>query len=186
MLPIILAMEAEDQRSRMVEIYDHYGPFVYQCIGDYFQDFQRKEDLFQEVFKRLIERAEVVEILPHRQLRSYIWYTVRSVCCNLLQKEKGHRTESLETLWEEEGFEVAGDAPAVYETIEKEELSDQVSAAMGKLTARERDVLSYKYFMEMSDQEIAAAMGIAQSSVRVYLMRARNHLVKIWQREEHE
>ena len=72
MLPIILAMEAEDQRSRMVEIYDHYGPFVYQCIGDYFQDFQRKEDLFQEVFKRLIERAEVVEILPHRQLRHHL------------------------------------------------------------------------------------------------------------------
>ncbi len=88
MLPIILAMEAEDQRSRMVEIYDHYGSFVYQCIGDYFQDFQRKEDLFQEVFKRLIERAEVVEILPHRQLRSYIWYTVRSVCCGHIKEEE--------------------------------------------------------------------------------------------------
>ena len=51
-----------------------------------------------------------------------------------------------------------------------------IRQAMSQLPERERLVLRLKYQQDKSDREIAESLGLSDSSVRVYTMRAREHL----------
>ena len=61
---------------------------------------------------------------------------------------------------------------------------ERVKDAIRALPARERDILMMKFFRELSDAEIAEALGIRPVSVRVHLSRARAHLAALLAGEE--
>lgn len=48
--------------------------------------------------------------------------------------------------------------------------------AMRKLPTKEQQIMLMKYFMEMSDNEIAEKVGLAASSIRKYISRARGRI----------
>jgi len=52
----------------------------------------------------------------------------------------------------------------------------ELLAALRGLPPRQREALALKYYLDLPDQEIAAAMGIGQSTVRSTLHRGLNAL----------
>ena len=53
---------------------------------------------------------------------------------------------------------------------------ETVRQAIHHLPEKEREILHLKYFEGQSDKEIAEIVGLAESSVRKYIERARKHL----------
>ena len=51
-----------------------------------------------------------------------------------------------------------------------------VRAALGALPVRQREVLVLRYYADLSEAQIAAAMGISRGSVKVHAARARDAL----------
>lgn len=181
----ILSIENDEDRNRMVEIYESYAPYVYKCISDYSVEWHKRDDVSQEVFKRLIENTVNIVALQDNQLLSYIWHTVRSVVFSMFKKEQRYKMESLESLKAEDDFDVPDrDAPPVYEDLEETENKARIMSVMNRLPEQERDILVYKYFMTMSDTKIADTLKVSPNSVRVYVMRARNHLIELWKRSD--
>ena len=58
-----------------------------------------------------------------------------------------------------------------------------MSRGLGRLSERERDILKYRYLLDMGDEEIARVLGIKPSSVRMYLTRARKNAFAIFDSE---
>jgi len=53
-------------------------------------------------------------------------------------------------------------------------------AAMGRLREDDRLVLSYRYFLELSETEMAAALGVARGTVKSRLSRAMTRLREVY------
>ncbi|MPN57023.1 hypothetical protein SDC9_204717 [bioreactor metagenome] len=52
---------------------------------------------------------------------------------------------------------------------------ESLKNAICKLPQNQKDLLYFKYILEMSDDEIANVLGIAPNSIRQYLTRARRN-----------
>lgn len=77
----------------------------------------------------------------------------------------------------------AFDYPDPTDSVEEQALLqlkvEQVQEAFTLLPERMKDILRYKYLLEMSDSEIAETLGIKKNSVREYLTRARRAVYQI-------
>ncbi|WP_405743525.1 SigE family RNA polymerase sigma factor [Streptomyces sp. NBC_01525] len=71
------------------------------------------------------------------------------------------------------------DAPSAEERIVLDEEHREVLAALGKLTARRREVLVLRYWGNLSEAEIARTLGISRGAVKSLASRALDALEKI-------
>ena len=55
-----------------------------------------------------------------------------------------------------------------------------LSNALLKMSERDKELLTYRYTMEMSSKEISKITGIKESNVNSYIRRAREKLLKIF------
>ena len=62
--------------------------------------------------------------------------------------------------------------------FEKSEMYIDLSNALLKMSERDKELLTYRYTMEMSSKEISKITGIKESNVNSYIRRAREKLLK--------
>lgn len=62
--------------------------------------------------------------------------------------------------------------------IKKEEI-EKLHEALDKLPEKQRMILQFKYFYEMSNNEIADLFDIDQKNIQMYILRAKKMLRKI-------
>jgi len=119
------------------------------------------EDVAQEAFARLLGR--------HASLRDQaaaIGY-VRATVCNLTRNRVRHlgvarvKAPSLSLL----------DAPSPEHGAIAREDHEEVLAAVAGLPARQREAIVLRYWLELSEAEIAAAMGVAAGTVKSLVSR---------------
>ena len=67
--------------------------------------------------------------------------------------------------------------------FEKSEMYIHLSNALMKMSERDKELLTYRYTMEMSSKEISKITGIKESNVNSYIRRAREKLLKIFNGE---
>ncbi|MFH8404354.1 RNA polymerase sigma factor [Streptomyces sp. NPDC018019] len=75
------------------------------------------------------------------------------------------------------------DAPSAEERIVLDEEHREVLAALGRLTARRREVLVLRYWGELTEAQIAATLGISRGSVKSIASRALDSLEKMLEAE---
>jgi RNA polymerase sigma factor (sigma-70 family) len=122
------------------------------------------EDAVQEALVRAwirSERGEGVESLP-------AW--VAAVALNLTRS--GWRRTVAERRARRRFPERSGAATPSEEHID-------VARALEALPRRQREVAVLRYLLEMSTAEVAAALGIAEGTVKSSLARARTHLAEM-------
>lgn len=188
MFPIaVLMIRDEEERARMTEIYEQYSPYIYKCIDKFLgppTSFDDRSDLFQDVLLRLIQQIGTIKNLKEGQLCSYILMTAKSAVFTFLNRHKKNAPESLELL-KESGFESEdSEAPPLFEGLEAEEEEQEILRLMNALPLKEREALLFRYFFNMKDDEIAPSLGVAESSVRVYVTRGRKRLLKLLHEKE--
>jgi RNA polymerase sigma-70 factor (sigma-E family) len=114
------------------------------------------EDIAQEAFARLLRRYDSL-----RDPDAALGY-VRATVCNLTRNRRRHlRVARLRT---------PAECPADVESSEQAALSREeqreVIAALAALPARRREAIVLRYWLGLSEAEIAAAMGIAAGTVK--------------------
>lgn len=75
-----------------------------------------------------------------------------------------------------EGRLEGGAAPSPEETALARAEKERVLAALGKLSEDDRLVIGYRYFLELSEKEAAAALGVRRGTVKSRLSRALRRL----------
>ena len=122
------------------------------------------EDIAQEAFARLIRKAESL-----RDPAAALAY-VRSTVCNLVRNR--HRHLRVARLRIPSGPDEASSEHAVMIREDRRELL----AALAALPARRREAIVLRYWLDLPEREIAAAMGVSTGTVKSHVSRGLDAL----------
>ena len=147
----------------IAEVLARYADMVYRLAFAQTRNQQDAEDVFQEVFLRLVRKQPAFECEEHRKA----WLIrVTMNCCRTLWLSAWRRQT---VLMDDEAWNAV---PAA----EKPEGDDRLEEALSALPGRYRAVIHLFYEEEMTVGEIAEALGAKPGTVRSQLTRARKLL----------
>jgi len=180
MFALLVFQLEESDRTFMLDLYKKYYNLVRKTIFNLTHDNQDIEDLINDVFVKLIDKISIIRSLECCKTTTYVVYTSRSVAINYIkhkQVEKKHmyisdKTDFIEDLYDD----------SEHKLIQKEEIELLIETVL-RLPQNQKDLLYFKYMLEMNDNEISEILGIAPDSVRQYLTRARRNVKKLIEKE---
>jgi RNA polymerase sigma-70 factor, ECF subfamily len=167
---------AEDEAARLraedaalAALVDQYAGALYRVAYSVLRNPSDAEDAVQEAFLRVLRhRHSLSDVRDHR-----VWL-IRIVWNIVLDRKRRAKTRP-ET---DDVDELARVLPSTGLSAEEIAAAAQhhahVLACVDQLPDKERQVLTLSAFEELSSVEIAAVLGITESSVRSRLFRARN------------
>lgn len=142
------------------------------------QDTRLAEDIVQESF--LNAYAHIHQFDPNRRFEP--WF-LRSVCNAAIKAaQRSQRSLSLDADGPEDvdfGAILVDDLPNPEEEAEQDEIRERVRAALGQLSPRQRAAVVQRYFLEMSEQQMAEALESPPGTVKWLLNAARDKLRSI-------
>lgn len=178
--------ELTDDGAYMAALYQKYKAFLFRKAGSYTKDPQTLEDIVQDAVLRLLRNTAKLRTLEPAALTAYLALTVRSAALNHLAAE---RRDTLDALPLDDG-EVQTDrlrSSRSQPTLEEQVLlglrDRKLRTVIGRLPERDQTLLTGKYFLELSTQELADDLGTTAVGVRVMLSRARKRAMNELMRE---
>lgn len=182
---VLLAMDDDDDRAFMEQLYIEYKGLMYGVALTYLHNNEDAQDAVNDAIIRLMNKASELRGKNRSVLRSYIVSTMKRTALNIIRKKKTVR-KRVRSVDIEEMEAYADQKTEVDTAVIANSTSAELRKAVEQLTDRERTVLRLKYFEEWSDTDIAQWLGLAESSIRVYLVRARRHMYEILRGQEFE
>ncbi|MEA4894678.1 MAG: sigma-70 family RNA polymerase sigma factor [Oscillospiraceae bacterium] len=172
-----------DDRAFMLNLYKNYYNLARKNIFSITHSREDVEDLINDVFIKLIEKIALLRTFDSCKTTTYIVYTIRSVSINYVK----HKAIETKHLYFSEYMDILEDFPdsesGLDDRLIQQEESYLLERAISLLPQSQKDLLYFKYLLDMSDQEIAEVLGIAPNSVRQYLTRARRNAKKLIEKE---
>ena len=176
----ILSIGNEDDRAFMVRLSVDYRWLMYKVALSVVREPQLAEDMVSQTLCEMIDNLEKIRAVDCCKLRGYIVSFVRNVSVDFVRK-RDRQGKYLFLTGEE--AEVAAEDSVDENLIRMAEI-DALKRGFARLSENDRPLLTMKYFDGLSDEEIAARLGVAKASVRTYLMRARNRLCQRLKEDE--
>ncbi len=154
--------------ERLIE---EYGQEVYKIAYFYIKDQQLAEDVFQEVFYKVMKNYHKFQ----HQCSEKTWLTRITIntCKDLLRTSWIKRVTTFD-IWQDSGK----DCEAPFD-IEQQETDQQLYELIQELSTKYKDVILLFYYEELSYEEIAQILKIPEGTVRSRLSRARVKLKKM-------
>src|SRR5438067_3299725 len=167
---LIQRLQRRDPQA-LADLYDRYGRLVYSLILRIVRDSGIAEDLVQETFLRVWNRAQGFDA-QKGSIGPWLLAVARNRAIDYLRSAGGRERNAME-------FEET-DHPALYTDMEHDLLlSDKarrVKAAMEKLPANHRQVIELAYFEGLSQTEMAERMGQPLGTVKTWVRAALKNL----------
>lgn len=170
---IFLLIENEDDRQFFESIYVDHHRLMYAQALQITRNGQEAQDAVSDAMMALLKKIDLLRSLPCNKLRSYLVITVRHQAINLYNRKKREQPMDDTVLTAFPGTDRVEDGLMEQSGVER------IKEAIALLPPREKEIMLMRYFREMTDEEIAAEMGIRAVSVRVHLSRARKHLADL-------
>ena len=150
----------DEFNARAEELLERYAGLVYRLAFARTRSKEGAEDVFQEVFLRLVSKRPELENESHEKA----WFCRVTINCanSYWRNPFRRRTQSLEDTEELT-------APPL-------EAGGELDACLDRLSPELRVVVHLYYYEGYSSPEIAGLLGKKESAVRMRLMRARRQL----------
>lgn len=165
------------KEEALAVLVEQYAPTLYRVAFSVLRNAADAEDAVQEAFLRVLRHRDSLE-----EVRDQRVWLIRIVWNIVLDRKRRAKTRP-ET---DDISELARVLPATGLSAEERasaaEHHGQVLELVDRLPAKEREVLVLSAFEELSSVEIAAVLGITESSVRSRLFRARNLMADLLER----
>ncbi|HJB12681.1 MAG TPA: RNA polymerase sigma factor [Candidatus Oscillibacter excrementigallinarum] len=163
----------EDQEHLLRNAMEHHGAAVYRLALCRMQSVQDAEDVYQDVFLRLLDQnAASWDEWDEEHLRAWLLRCTMNRCCDL------HR------------FRLRRPVLALADLPEMEAETDSGAAELWDAVARLPEKLRipiHLYYAEgYSTEEIAGLLDVPAATVRTRLRRARNKLHDLLGGDDHE
>lgn len=166
----------QHEEAALAALVEQYASTLYRVAFSVLRNAADAEDAVQEAFLRVLRHRDTLgEVRDHR-----VWL-IRIVWNVVLDRKRRAKTRP-ET---DDISELARVLPAHGLSAEERAAAAQhhaqVLRCVETLPVKEREVLLLSAFEELSSVEIAAVLGITESSVRSRLFRARNLMAELLQ-----
>lgn len=194
MLPIILAINDEDDRAFVEGIYNQYGKKIYKVAFAVLKNEADANDCFHDVIKIVIDDLERFQSANRESMVNLLVKCTRNAALNKYKREKKRR--SIETSMyinsndydfdDEVEMEFADDQGQYADILINEENRKRLSELISELDVIYQDALYLRYQMWMTNAEIAKLLSITEGAVKVRLHRARKILLETRSEELNE
>lgn len=182
-LLIAISEFENDDKAFILDLYKSYYGLARKTIFSITHDIKEIEDLINDIFIKLIEKISLLRTFDCCKTTAYVVYTIRSVTINYIK----HKKVENKHMYYSEDIDIAEDLFGLEDDSEvrivHQEEMGLLRDAITKLPEKEKNLLYFKYVLEMKDSEIANILGIAPNSVRQYLTRARRDAKKLMEKE---
>ena len=176
MLPIIISnLEDPKEREFMARLYEENEGLFFATALKYVSTHYDAEEIVQDSLVKLIKKVNTLQRLERCTLVAYVVYTVRNTAINRLRKQSKERDRKVD-------FDELDQEYLLPLTLDEllilAENRRELVALWHELPEVDRLLLDGKYFLELSDAELAQQVGCKTNSVRMKLTRARRTAMK--------
>ena len=171
MISLLFIIEDSDPHfePHVNELFEEFSDMVYRIAFVRVSQASDADDVFQDVFLRLVKHASKLRSREHAKA-----WLIRCTmnCCNSHHRSAWQK----KTVGIEESI-YSGQTDLGYEHIELLE-------AVRSLTPEHQEVIHLFYYEGYQGKEIADLLGISENTVKSRLRRARMELQSVWVEEE--
>lgn len=151
-------------QSAFGELVERHLPIVYSAALRMVRDSQLAEEVAQNVFTTLAQKANAIR--PPQVLGGWLYNTTRNVSMHAVRTEQRRR----------EREQIAAAMQALDSPAELPEIAEHLEPAMAELNDEDRDALVLRYFGDRSLREVGAELGISEDAARKRVARALDRL----------
>lgn len=154
---------------------EHHGS-VFRAAYRITGDPADAEDVLQIVFTRLLRREEQPDL--SESAGSYLHRAAVNAALDLIRARKRARTVDLDSAAAGGDQLVDHTDPGPERRHGSRELARRLREAMTRLSPRQAEIFTMRYFEGLGNLEISKMLGATQTSIAVILHRARHRLQK--------
>ena len=141
---------------------------IYLYVYSYVRNQQEAEDLTSQIFLKAVRHLDPERSAYHQQ--AWLFRVARTTIADYWRAHyRRAATQSLETL-----VEAGWEGPVAEErvTLVSSAAEDRVQDILRSLPARYREVLTYRFLLNLSIRETAVSMDLTETNVKVIQFRA--------------
>ena len=175
-----LIEDAKSDKENFIHLYDKYFKQIYKYTLSRVRDEQIAEDITAETFMRALEKIDSYKDKGN-PYSSFLYRVAINLIMDYHRDEKKQK-EFMSFNWEEvkDGRDEIADQMSDQEQEETElGQMERLKNALENLKEKERNLISLKYFEDLSYKEMAEVLDINVNHVGVQLNRAMNRLSKL-------
>jgi RNA polymerase sigma-70 factor (ECF subfamily) len=179
----LIDAHCQGSKTAFTELVRRYGEGLFGYLIRMSGNRDQAEDLVQETFKRVHEKAHTFR---GTQLKNWLFTIATRVAIDSLRKRKRIRLVSLnqqadcadEACEQLETLAVADNSCEPSQEVVLTEQKEQVRQAIESLPARQRATLVLAYYQELSYREVAEVLGCSIGTVKAQMSRALRTLAQ--------
>ncbi|MFT7184295.1 MAG: RNA polymerase sigma-70 factor (ECF subfamily) [Oceanicoccus sp.] len=168
---------AQADPHEFVALYDLHFDAVYRFLVSRSSNTQLAEDLTSDTFMIAMDKIKKFK-WSGKPYRSWLYRVAINELNQYYRKHKKERELAIKQ-WKEEGDQFEAADTNLKKKEDQEEALGSVQAlnlSFGHLKAKEQDILSLRFFEDLSYEEISQTLNISVSNVGVRLNRALKRL----------
>ena len=157
-------------------LYVRYFDWVYSYLRMTLRDRHDAEDLAQQVFLKVFAHLDSYEVGPERSFRPWLFRIARNQLIDHVRKERPALLEDPERIADPHGRSARGaDVETLQSTLAW--MSDsEVALFIERLPLAQRQVITLRYMIGLTPEEVAEVLGRSAGSIRQLDYRARLNL----------
>lgn len=167
----IKSLAQTDRRQALGLIVAKYRDRLFSHAYYIVKDRQEAYDVVQETFIKAMHETRFFN--EDFKMKAWLFRVTSNRCFNI-RRDKKRRGAILEGMQQPTSTEAAQ-----FDRVFGEERQENILAAMEQLTNNHREILTLRYYSDLSYAEIADTLGIKLGTVMSRLSRAKSRLVEV-------
>lgn len=156
---------------------DHYWNEVYGFMLKRTENEADAEDITIETFAKAFDK--IISYNPEFQFNTWLIAIAKNVHIDLLRKKKTSLFVEITDEEDYQAYNVADSTPSAEDELITEQNLSQLLQYIKELKPHYQEVIQFRYFQEMSYQEISDKIQEPLSNVKIKLLRAKKLLAEI-------
>ncbi|MEK3875228.1 RNA polymerase sigma factor [Paenibacillus sp. FSL M7-0420] len=167
----------------MKDLYDSHYPLMRKKAYTILKDQEVIEDVIQEAFIRLIPKTALLRTLNGCKVTTYVVNTIKHYCYDHIRRRARRSRKVYTGLNNDVAEQIPDPAAATEENYIQAEAVGALERAMLQLSERDRNLLYFKYKLELRDPQIGELLNLPPQHVRQYISRARGRVLRVLREE---
>lgn len=181
-LQLVIKARGGDQKA-YADLMHRYKDSIYFMVLKMVNNKEDANDLTVETFAKAFEKLDKYQ--PEFAFSTWLFRVATNNCIDFIRKKKLNTT-SIHGMTDEDGEEqtlqIKADTLNPEETQIKKQQTEELKLLISNLPQRYRNLITLRYFEELSYEEIAEQLDLPLGTVKAQLFRARYLLGNIMNR----
>ncbi len=174
MFTFLLMIENTENRNKLEQLYIKYHKYMFFIANGILKNSYEAQDVIQTAIIKMVHYLDKIDEIECNKTKHLIVTITKSTAIDILRRKS--KIEYLSPDVFEDYMDVSPNAEdLVIRLSETKELLEKLS----EIKEEYADILTLKYYQDLSDKEIADVLCISHENVRTRLSRAKTALKKI-------